>query len=119
MTITRTENREPRHSRLQVVWLSLAFCVLTVPLTLVHAQDQAGAVVTIDGGRIQGEQELPTVLYLVPWQPVETTGPQPMEEQLLTDGVIEPLERETFLRRLDYHRSFQNAAPGRLGNSTE
>lgn len=119
MTFSRTENREPRHSHGRRAPVLLALCLSGLllwpqpPLAVAQeaaaaalVQDsprrQAGRIVSLDGSRIQGEQELPTVLYLVPWQPVETTGPEPLEEQLLTEGAVEPLEREAFLRRLEY-----------------
>lgn len=119
MTFSRTENREPRHSPGQrapvllaltlsatVLWLQPSLAVAQEAASAALVQDsprrQAGRIVTLDGSRIQGEQELPTVLYLVPWQPVETTGPAPLEEQLLTEGAVESLEREAFRRRLEY-----------------
>ncbi|MFL1406935.1 hypothetical protein ACJO2E_16475 [Marinobacter sp. M1N3S26] len=70
-----------------------------------QSQQKGGQVVTIEGTRIQGEQEMPTVLYLVPWQPVASEGPEPMERRLMTGETPAPLERENFRRRLDYHQT--------------
>ena len=42
--------------------LSLLLLIIAFPCV---AQD---GVVTIEGTRIRGDQEVPTVLYLVPWQ---------------------------------------------------
>lgn len=125
MTFIRTENREPRHSPGQIAPILLALALSATmfwsqpqramaqePSAAALIQDsprrQAGRIVTLDGSRIQGEQELPTVLYLVPWQPVETTGPEPLEEQLLTEGAVESLEREAFRRRLEYSQRPDN-----------
>lgn len=52
---------------------------------------------------ITGNSELPTVMYIVPWQksnPGNLTG-KPVNT--LLQEVLEPLDREEFLRRVDYH----------------
>lgn len=102
----RMQKRETRHSR--PGGMSLVLTVLML-LTVgpVHSQPSGdqGQVVTIEGARIQGEQELPTVLYLVPWQPVASSGPEPMERRLMTGEPPVQVERENFRRRLDYHQT--------------
>lgn len=106
MTSFRTQKRETRHSRR---WrLSLTLAALMVLITApAHGQqgDNQGQVVTLEGTRIQGEQELPTVLYLVPWQPVASEGPAPMERRLMTGEAPALVEREDFRRRLRYHHT--------------
>ena len=52
---------------------------------------------------ITGSQELPKVLYIVPWkkaQPGELTG-RPVNT--LLDEVLAPLDREEFTRQVDYY----------------
>ena len=52
---------------------------------------------------ITGNQELPKVLYIVPWQkaqPGELTG-RPVNT--LLDEVLAPLDREEFTRQVDYY----------------
>lgn len=110
MTFTKSQKREAGHSRPRpLALICLAMLMTTAPPLLAQAQTREGAgegrVVTIEGTRIQGEQELPTVLYLVPWQPVNSRGPEPMERQLMTGETPEPLEREAFRRQLDYHQT--------------
>ncbi|MGM0571195.1 hypothetical protein [Marinobacter sp.] len=101
-----TGNRETRHSRYRRISLVFPLLILLVagPAHSQQAGDQ-GRVVTIEGARIQGEEELPTVLYLVPWQPVASRGPEPMERHLVTGEPPAPVERENFRRRLDYHQT--------------
>lgn len=106
MTSFKTQKRETRHSR--PGWMS--FILMAVALLVAapaHSQPTGGAdqVVTIEGARIQGEQELPTVLYLVPWQPVASEGPEPMERRLMTGEPPALVERENFRRQLDYHQT--------------
>ena len=106
MTSFQTQNRETRHSRR---WrLSLTLTALMVLVTAPAYGQQGGdrgQVVTLEGTRIQGEQELPTVLYLVPWQPVASEGPAPMERRLMTGEAPALLEREDFRRQLRYHQT--------------
>lgn len=66
----------------------------------VWANDKA---ITIEGARIQGDQELPTVLYLVPWQPPVSPIPEAEVEQRIAETPIELLERNEFQRFADYH----------------
>jgi hypothetical protein len=59
----------------------------------------------IDLGRseITGNQELPKVLYIVPWQksdPGDLTG-KPVNT--LLDEVMAPLDRTEFIRQVEYY----------------
>jgi hypothetical protein len=52
---------------------------------------------------ITGNQELPKVLYIVPWQksgPGDLMG-RPVNS--LLDEVLAPLDRDEFTRRVDYY----------------
>lgn len=64
-------------------------------------------VVTIEGTRIHGDQEMPTVMYLVPWQPPTVQALAAPDESLMLEQGIAPLEREAFQRLVSYHRRFQ------------
>jgi len=59
--------------------------------------------ITLGRTEITGNQELPKVLYIVPWQkadPGDLTG-RPVNT--LLDEVLAPLDREEFTRRVDYY----------------
>jgi hydroxyethylthiazole kinase-like sugar kinase family protein len=65
----------------------------------------SGVMDVIELGRteITGNQELPTVMYIVPWQkaePGELTG-KPVNS--LIDEVLAPLDREEFTRQVDFY----------------
>ena len=79
--------------------------------TAVLAQDvrrresASGVMDEIDLGRseITGNQELPKVLYIVPWQksdPGQLTG-RPVNS--LLDEVLAPIDRSEFIRQVDYY----------------
>jgi hypothetical protein len=58
---------------------------------------------TLERAEVTGNQELPKVLYIVPWQkaqPGELTG-RPVNT--LLDEVLAPLDREEFTRQVDYY----------------
>jgi hypothetical protein len=58
---------------------------------------------TLERTEVTGNQELPKVLYIVPWQraqPGELTG-RPVNT--LLDEVLAPLDREEFTRQVDYY----------------
>ena len=58
---------------------------------------------TLGRTEITGNQELPKVLYIVPWQkadPGDLTG-RPVNS--LLDEVLAPLDREEFTRQVDYY----------------
>ena len=58
---------------------------------------------TLERTEITGNQELPKVLYIVPWQkaqPGELTG---RPANTLLDEVLAPLDRDEFTRQVDYY----------------
>ena len=64
---------------------------------------EADAEMTLGRTEITGNQELPKVLYIVPWQkaqPGELTG-RPVNT--LLDEVLAPLDRDEFTRQVDYY----------------
>ena len=72
----------------------------------VTRRESSGGVMyemTLERTEITGNQELPKVLYIVPWQkaqPGELTG-RPVNT--LLDEVLAPLDREEFTRQVDYY----------------
>jgi hypothetical protein len=90
--------------------LSTALLFTTMPVVSVPpAFAQSPGVVTIEGTRIRGDQEVPTVMYLVPWQPPEVNELRAPDEQLMIEHAFVPLERYEFQRLVRYHKAFSNA----------
>jgi hypothetical protein len=70
-----------------------------------RTENSNGVMDEIDLGRteITGNQELPKVLYIVPWQnsdPGEMTG-RPVNT--LLDEVLAPIDRSEFIRQVEYY----------------
>ena len=59
----------------------------------------------IDLGRteITGNQELPTVLYIVPWQKSDPGDLMGRPVNTLLDEVLAPVDRTEFVRQVDYY----------------
>ena len=52
---------------------------------------------------ITGNQELPTVMYIVPWKKSDPGDLMGRPVNTLLDEVLAPLDREEFIRQVDYY----------------
>ena len=52
---------------------------------------------------ITGNQELPTVMYIVPWQKADPADLMGRPVNTLLDEVLAPIDREEFVRQVDYY----------------
>jgi hypothetical protein len=52
---------------------------------------------------VTGNQELPKVLYIVPWQTSDPGDLMGRPVNSLLDEVLAPLDREEFIRQVDYY----------------
>ena len=52
---------------------------------------------------ITGNQELPTVLYIVPWQKADPADLMGRPVNTLLDEVLSPIDRDEFVRQVDYY----------------
>lgn len=78
----------------------------------VSREESGGRVMdSLDLGRteITGNSELPTVLYIVPWQKSDPGNLTGKPVNTLLQEVLEPLDREEFLRRVDYYGELNGA----------
>ena len=68
-------------------------------------QSSTGVMDEIDLGRteITGNQELPKVLYIVPWQKSEPGVLTGKPVNSLLDEVLAPIDRSEFIRQVDYY----------------
>ena len=60
-------------------------------------------IITIETATIRGNQELPNVLYLVPWQPPEINPLDANQATAKTQNTIELIDRNSFKRLIEYH----------------
>ncbi len=88
-----------------------------IVLLMLTSMANAQEFMAIEGTLIRGEQESPTVMYLVPWQPPLVQNLERAEGSFMVERGIVPLERYQFQRVLSYHERFAalNPAPGSEG----
>lgn len=58
---------------------------------------------TLGRTEITGNQELPKVMYIVPWQKSDPGDLMGRPVNTLLDEVLAPLDREEFIRQVDYY----------------
>ncbi len=70
-----------------------------------RATGGGGVMDEMDLGRteITGNQELPKVLYIVPWKKSDPGDLMGKPVNTLLDEVLAPLDREEFIRQVDYY----------------
>jgi len=85
-------------SRRQMIWGLLLFSVALLT--------QAETRIEMQGTAVIGNQELPQILYIVPWKKSELPNMQRPPIAQLINEVLAPLDREEFRREIYYHRVF-------------
>lgn len=79
-------------------YLLFMFSILTFSSTLLAEES-----LEMEGTRIRGNQELPKVLYIVPWKQADIPDlSQPPLESLI-DEALAPVERDVFQRKVRYY----------------
>jgi hypothetical protein len=64
----------------------------------------------LDRTEVTGNQELPKVLYIVPWQKSDPGDLMGRPVNSLLDEVLAPLDREEFIRQVDYYSDLYGVA---------
>ena len=70
---------------------------------VVTAQLQAADSMTLQGTTITGNSELPKALHIVPWKSSEAGDLAGRPINSLIDEALAPIDREVFLRELEYY----------------
>lgn len=79
--------------RIITLYIAFLFCL---PVSAEERLD-------MEGTRIRGNQELPKVLYIVPWKQADIPDlSQPPLESLI-DEALTPVDREVFQRQVRYY----------------
>jgi hypothetical protein len=84
--------------------------VLTADVRRRTVNDSVMDEMSLGRTEITGNQELPKVLYIVPWQksdPGDLVGPP---VNTLLDEVLAPVDRTEFRRRVDYYNDLNTEA---------
>ena len=93
-------------------FFSVSVFLLCLVSMSVPAPDKApdpSQVITIETTTLRGNQELPTVLYLVPWQPPKINPLPASQTAELSQPSLDKIERSSFQRLLQYHQMFKSS----------
>ncbi len=80
------------------------FLILFVNTIISHAEDR----LNLDGTAIIGNQELPKVLYIVPWKKSEVPDMNQPPLESLIDEALQPIDREVFRRQVNYYHALHD-----------
>lgn len=67
---------------------------------------------TLGRAEITGNQELPKVLYIVPWKKADPGDLMGKPINTLLDEVLAPIDREEFIRQVNYYEDLYNHEDG-------
>ncbi|MDJ0757973.1 MAG: hypothetical protein QNJ19_01170 [Woeseiaceae bacterium] len=81
------------------------------PETMAAVQSSGPVMDRLTLGRteITGNQELPKVMYIVPWQKSDPGDLMGRPVNTLLDEVLAPLDREEFIRQVDYYSDLKGS----------
>ncbi|MCG6885860.1 MAG: hypothetical protein LJE74_01465 [Proteobacteria bacterium] len=80
---------------------SLVFVGLLLAMPLARAEDR----MELEGTAIIGNQELPKMLYILPWKPSQLPGLSEPPLESMIDEALKPVERAEFQRQVIYYES--------------
>lgn len=82
----------------------LAALFIFLGVMAAHAEDRAN----LEGTQILGSRELPKVLVIVPWKAPLAGDLVGRPVASLLDEALAPVDRDVFLRQVNYHSWSQN-----------
>jgi hypothetical protein len=83
--------------------LAAPTAVLAADVTRGTAGNQVMDELELGRTEITGNQELPTVMYIVPWQKSDPGELMGRPVNTLLDEVMAPIDRSEFMRQIDYY----------------
>lgn len=90
--------------RYQTITRFIQAILVLCSLALLPAPLMAQEARVVLRSTVVGNQEQPKVLYIVPWQQAESPELIYQPLQSLVDGVFRDIDREEFLRELNYQQ---------------
>jgi hypothetical protein len=82
---------------------AVSSAVLAADVTRQESGNQVMDSLLLGRTEITGNQELPKVLYIVPWQKADPGELMGKPVNSLLDEILAPLDREEFLRQVDFY----------------
>jgi hypothetical protein len=98
-----SDTEEARDAEIDALEPAVAAPVLAQDITRNTAGDRVMDSIELGRTEITGNQELPKVLYIVPWQKSDPGDLMGKPINTLLDEVLAPIDREEFIRQVDYY----------------
>ena len=105
MVATARNEEASLFMRIFIGVLPIVACFMMLLVSFAQVDDQA---ITLESIEITGNREQPKALFIVPWQPPPTADSLYRPIRGYLDGILEPVEREAFLRELDFYQQLRN-----------
>ena len=83
--------------------------VLILIASLVPYYAAAADSLDLEGTTITGNRELPKALHIVPWKPAGAGDLAGRPLNSLVDEMLAPLDRDVFLRELEYYEAVHSS----------
>lgn len=99
--------------------IALAVAALHAPALLAAQAEMPAGVIELDETVISGNQELPKVLYIVPWQQPDGLPQIELEPELGEAELFRRLYPPAYRRELGYHQAHRASADSTLNDSEE
>ena len=85
--------------------------LLLACLMVICIQGHTEETMNLDGSTIVGNRELPKALHIVPWKSAEAGDLAGRPMNSLIDEVLAPVDRDVFLRELEYYEAVHSPDP--------
>lgn len=108
--------------RMHVRWIRLALPLALgayLPTPFAAQADRPAGVIELDETVISGNQELPKVLYIVPWQQPDGLPQIELEPELGEAELFRRLYPPAHRRELGYHQAYRSASESISNDSEE
>ena len=79
--------------------------LLAIAITAASLPAYGAENLELDGTTVIGNRELPKALHIVPWKAADSGNLAGRPLNSLVDQALEPLDREVFLRELEYYEA--------------
>ena len=97
------ETADTREAEIEALEPEVQAPVLSADVTRSRAGNRVMDSIELGRTEITGSQELPKVLYIVPWQKADPGDLMGLPVNTLLDEVLAPIDREEFIRQVDYY----------------
>ncbi len=98
-----SDTDEARDAEIDALEPGVAAPALAQDITRNTAGNRVMDSIELGRTEITGNQELPKVLYIVPWQKSDPGDLMGKPINTLLDEVLAPIDREEFIRQVDYY----------------